>query len=45
MAMVFHIQAPICIIAGGILGAVLCSDANLEQIPFAVLNNNAAVEF
>lgn len=46
MAMVFNIQAPICIIAGGVLGAILCDDAaNLGQIPFALLNYNATGEF
>lgn len=35
LAMVFGIQAPIAIIAGGILGAILSNDvANLGQLPF-----------
>jgi len=35
LAVAFNIQAPICIIAGGILGAILHSDAaNLGQVPY-----------
>jgi chromate transporter len=46
LAMIFNVQAPICIFAGGVLGAILCNDAaNLGQIPFCDLSNNAAAEF
>lgn len=35
MAVAFNIQAPICILAGGIVGAILHPDAlNLGQIPY-----------
>lgn len=38
LACVFAIQAPLCILAGGILGAILHSDAlNLGQVPYCEL--------
>jgi len=38
LAVIFNFPAPICIIAGGILGAILSNDAaNLGQIPFCSL--------
>lgn len=37
MAIVFNIQAPFCILAGGIVGAILCDDAlSLGQLPYCV---------
>ena len=38
LACVFAIQAPICILAGGVMGAILHSDAlNLGQVPYCEL--------
>ena len=38
MAMIFNVQAPLCILAGGILGAILCDGAaSLGQKPFCEL--------
>ena len=38
LAVIFNFPAPICIIAGGILGAILSNDAaNLGQIPYCSL--------
>ena len=38
LACVFAIQAPLCILAGGVLGAILHSDAlNLGQVPYCEL--------
>jgi Chromate transport protein ChrA len=35
LAMVFNVPAPICVIAGGVLGAILSNDvANLGQVPY-----------
>ena len=37
MAVVFNIQAPICILVGGIIGAILHPDAlNLGQVPYCI---------
>mmetsp|Transcript_5504 Transcript_5504/g.6180 ORF Transcript_5504/g.6180 Transcript_5504/m.6180 type:complete len:484 (+) Transcript_5504:2361-3812(+) len=38
LAVAFNIQAPFVVIAGGILGAILCNDAaSLGQVPFSEL--------
>lgn len=38
LAAVFNFSAPVSVISGGVLGAILCNDAaNLGQIPFAEL--------
>jgi len=40
MAIVFNIQAPLCILAGGIVGAILHPDAaNLGQQPYCLQQN------
>jgi chromate transporter len=38
LAMIFNVPAPLCVLAGGVLGAILSDDvANLGQVPFCEL--------